>query len=67
MKRWQRVGLALGAGVGVVAIVLYATIQWYRTGSQRLDFFEDEIAAYEGLPAPEGRPIVFVGSYSIRL
>ena len=67
MKRWQRGGLALGVGGGVVAITLYAALEWYRAGSQRLDFFEDEIAAFEALPTPEGRPIVFVGSSSIRL
>ena len=67
MKNWQRAGLALGVGVVVVAVTLYAALQWYVAGSQHLDFFEDEIAAFEALPAPEGRPIVFVGSSSIRL
>ena len=67
MKNWQRAGLALGVGVVVVAVTLYAALQWYFAGSQRLDFFEDEIAAFEALPIPEDRPIIFVGSSSIRL
>lgn len=67
MKRWKRTALALGAGLVVAALGLYATLEWYLAGSQRLDFFEDAIAAFEALPAPQARPIIFVGSSSIVL
>jgi len=66
---------AIGAGV-VVGLALAAFVAarfglaWYLDASQDPAFFEDEIAAFEAAdrahPPPE-RPIVFVGSSSIRL
>jgi lysophospholipase L1-like esterase len=59
------VGLALGLVLGG-----RLWLEWYGRASQDPAFFEDEIAAFEAAdreqPPPE-RPIVFVGSSSIRL
>jgi lysophospholipase L1-like esterase len=67
--------LALGAGA-LVALGLaglaggWLWLHWYVRASQDAVFFDDEIAAFEAAdraePPPE-RPIVFVGSSSIRL
>lgn len=58
------VGLALAGWLGV-----RAALDWYGRASQDPAFFEDEIAAFEAADrqhAPPDRPIVFVGSSSIR-
>jgi lysophospholipase L1-like esterase len=59
------VGLAL---TGLLGVRLW--LEWYGRASQDPAFFADEIAAFEAadreLPPPD-RPIVFVGSSSIRL
>ncbi len=60
--------------IGVIAIALGAAGLWlalgrYQTASLELDFFEDEIAAFEAADraaTPEPGAIVFVGSSSIR-
>jgi len=67
MKGWKRAIVAIVAALTLGALGLYAALEWYRAGSQRLDFFEEEIAAFEALPLPAERPIVFVGSSSIVL
>jgi lysophospholipase L1-like esterase len=71
MKR----GLAIAAGIAL-ALVLVAVLggwlwlRWYGEASQDPAFFEDEIAAFDAAdrasPPPE-RPVVFVGSSSVRL
>jgi lysophospholipase L1-like esterase len=67
----------LAIGLGVVAVLLLAAwlgaraaLDWYGRASQDPEFFGDEIAAFEAADrerAPPSRPIVFVGSSSIRL
>jgi hypothetical protein len=67
--------LAVAAGV-LVALALAALLgvrlwlDWYGRASQDPGFFADEIAAFAAADRerpPPGRPIVFVGSSSIRL
>ena len=58
-------GLALAGWIG-----LRGWLAWYGCASQDPAFFEDEIAAFEAADRehpPPARPIVFVGSSSIRL
>jgi lysophospholipase L1-like esterase len=69
----RRVRLALFVVTGLALALLLGgrrALEWYGRASQAPDFFADEIAAFEAAdrerPPPE-RPIVFVGSSSIRL
>ena len=69
----KRVAIAAGVLVGLALAALLGVrlwLEWYGRASQDPAFFEDEIAAFEAAdrerPPPE-RPIVFVGSSSIRL
>ena len=69
----RRLGIGLGVlvAVGVVGwLGVHGWLAWYGRASQDPAFFEDDIAAFEAAdrerPPPE-RPIVFVGSSSIRL
>lgn len=69
--RRLRIGLFVVAGL---ALTLFLGgrlwLEWYGRASQDAAFFEDEIAAFEAADrerAPPERPIVFVGSSSIRL
>jgi lysophospholipase L1-like esterase len=69
--RRLRSGLLVVAGlVLVLGLAGWLALEWYLRSSQDPAFFEDEIAAFEAAdrahPPPE-RPIVFVGSSSIRL
>lgn len=71
--RGRRLAIAAGALVGLVLVALLGArlwLEWYGRASQDPAFFADEIAAFEAedqeRPPPE-RPIVFVGSSSIRL
>jgi lysophospholipase L1-like esterase len=71
MKR--RFGLWASVVAGLVSIGLLGSrlwLKWYFRASANPDFFADEIANFEATdcdhPPPE-RPIVFVGSSSIRL
>jgi lysophospholipase L1-like esterase len=69
--RRVRVALLVVAGLAVAVVLAgWAWLAWYARASQDPAFFEDEIAAFEAAdraqPPPE-RPIVFVGSSSIRL
>lgn len=71
MLRRVGIGLAVAAGLALAAgIGGRVWLEWYGRASQDPDFFADEIAAFEAAdrerPPPE-RPIVFVGSSSIRL
>jgi hypothetical protein len=65
------VGLGvLVAVVGVGWLGVRGWLAWYGSASQDPAFFEDEIAAFEAADRehpPPTRPIVFVGSSSIRL
>lgn len=69
--RRLRIALLVVAGLAL-ALLLGGrlALEWYGRASQDPAFFEDEIAAFEAAdrerPPPE-RPIVFVGSSSIRL
>ena len=67
MKKWKRGILYVAAATVLASLGLFATLEWYRAGSERLDFFEDEIAAFEALTLPDERPVIFVGSSSIVL
>ena len=69
----RRLGIGLGVlvAVGVVGwLGVHGWLAWYGRASQDPAFFEDDVAAFEAAdreqPPPE-RPIVFVGSSSIRL
>ena len=69
----RRLAIAGGVVVGLAGLALlggWLWLLWYGHASQDPTFFEDEIAAFEAAdraaPPPE-RPIVFVGSSSIRL
>jgi lysophospholipase L1-like esterase len=69
----RRVGIALAVLAGLALagwLGARAALEWYGRASQDPEFFADEIAAFEAAdrvsPPPE-RPIVFVGSSSIRL
>jgi lysophospholipase L1-like esterase len=69
--RRLRIGLLVVAGLALALwLAGRAGLAWYVEASQDPAFFEDEIAAFEAAdraqPPPE-RPIVFVGSSSIRL
>jgi lysophospholipase L1-like esterase len=65
------VGLGVLVAVGVVGwLGVRGGLAWYGSASQDPAFFEDEIAAFEAADRehpPPTRPIVFVGSSSIRL
>src|SRR5262245_10022484 len=68
----RRLAISAGALVGLALLALLGVrlgLEWYGRASQDPAFFEDEIAAFEAAdhehPPPE-RPIVFVGSSSIR-
>lgn len=70
MKR-LRTALLVVAGLAIAVVLAgWLGLTWYARASQDPAFFEDEIAAFEeadrARPPPE-RPIVFVGSSSIRL
>jgi lysophospholipase L1-like esterase len=69
----RRLAIAAGAIAGLALAALLGVrlwLEWYGRASQDPAFFADEIAAFEAAdrerPPPE-RPIVFVGSSSIRL
>jgi lysophospholipase L1-like esterase len=69
----RRAGIALAVLAGIAVAILAGgrlALEWYGRASQDPAFFEDEIAAFEAAdrehPPPE-RPVVFVGSSSIRL
>lgn len=69
----RRLAIAVGAVAGLVLVAVlggWLWLAWYGEASQDPAFFEDEIAAFEAAdrasPPPE-RPVVFVGSSSIRL
>jgi lysophospholipase L1-like esterase len=69
----RRLGVALAAAavlVAAAALGAWGWLRWYGEASRDPAFFEDEIAAFEAAdraqPPPE-RPVVFVGSSSIRL
>jgi lysophospholipase L1-like esterase len=69
----RRLAIALVVVAGLAAaglLAAWAGLAWYVRASQDPAFFEDEIAAFEAAdraqPPPE-RPVVFVGSSSIRL
>jgi hypothetical protein len=69
----KRLAIAAGVVLGLALAALLGVrlwLEWYGRASQDPAFFEDEIAAFEAAdrerPPPE-RPIVFVGSSSIRL
>jgi lysophospholipase L1-like esterase len=69
--RRLRIALLVVAGLALALwLAGRAGLAWYASASQDPAFFEDEIAAFEAAdqeqPPPE-RPIVFVGSSSIRL
>jgi len=69
----RRLAIGLGALAGVALLVWVAGragLEWYGRASQDPEFFADEIAALEAADLahpPPARPIVFVGSSSIRL
>lgn len=69
----RRVGIALAVLAALALAGLLGGrgwLEWYGRASQDPAFFEDEIAAFEAADraeAPPERPIVFVGSSSIRL
>ena len=71
LMRRLGIGLAVVAGLALAGwIGARAALEWYGRASQDPEFFADEIAAFEAADrehAPPGRPIVFVGSSSIRL
>ena len=65
------IGLAVVAALALVALLGgRLALEWYGRASQDPEFFAGEIAAFEAAdreqPPPE-RPIVFIGSSSIRL
>jgi lysophospholipase L1-like esterase len=69
----RRLAIAAGVAIGLALAALLGVrlwLEWYGRASQDPAFFADEIAAFEVAdrerPPPE-RPIVFVGSSSIRL
>jgi len=69
----RRIGIALAVVAGLALAALLGGrlwLEWYGRASQAPEFFAGEIAAFEAAdrerPPPE-RPIVFVGSSSIRL
>lgn len=69
----RRLAIGLGVLAGLALVALLGgriALEWYGRASQDPEFFADEIAAFEAAdrerPPPE-RPIVFVGSSSIRL
>jgi lysophospholipase L1-like esterase len=70
MRRFG-IGLAVVAGLALAGwLGVRAALEWYGRASQDPEFFADEIAAFEAADrehAPPVRPIVFVGSSSIRL
>jgi len=70
MRRFG-IGLAVVAALVLVGLIGGRVwLAWYGRASQDPAFFEDEIAAFEAADrahAPPDRPIVFVGSSSIRL
>lgn len=65
------IGLAVLAGLALAGwLGVRGWLAWYGHASQDPAFFEDEIAAFEAADRarpPAERPIVFVGSSSIRL
>ena len=65
------IGLGVLVAVGVVGwLGVRGGLAWYGSASQDPAFFEDEIAAFEAADRehpPPTRPIVFVGSSSVRL
>src|SRR5262245_52424410 len=69
----RKLAIGLGALVGVAllaALGLRLGLAWYAHASRDPAFFADEIAAFEAADRaqpPAERPIVFVGSSSIRL
>ena len=69
----RRAGIALAVVAGLALAALLGGrlwLEWYGRASQDPAFFADEIAAFEAADrerAPPERPIVFVGSSSIRL
>ena len=71
MRRLRRSALAVVAGLVLTGwLGVRAALDWYGRASQDPEFFADEIAAFEAADrehAPPARPIVFVGSSSIRL
>jgi lysophospholipase L1-like esterase len=69
----KKIAVAAGVLVGLALVALLGVrlwLEWYGRASQDAAFFADEIAAFAAAdrerPPPE-RPIVFVGSSSIRL
>ncbi|MFL6604761.1 MAG: SGNH/GDSL hydrolase family protein [Steroidobacteraceae bacterium] len=71
MKRRYRVWALVAAGVVLLALLgSRLWLGWYMRASANPEFFEDEIADFAAAdrdhPPPE-RPIVFVGSSSVRL
>jgi lysophospholipase L1-like esterase len=69
--RRLRIALLVVGGLALAAVLAgWLALEWYVRASQDPAFFEDEIAAFEAADrgeAPPERPIVFVGSSSIRL
>jgi len=69
----RRLAIGLGVVAGLVLVGWLGVrgwLAWYGRASQDPAFFEDEIAAFEAADRerpPPARPIVFVGSSSIRL